>query len=105
MIMTEPKSRSLESFTNEQLNARVRGAYRKIFDIEDHKLIIRDVVAFANLAYHPESVTIEELPFLEGRRQMAMHFLRHLDIDPREIIEYQNDAQIINANTKEDDYE
>ena len=87
--------RMIEKLNWKMLASRLNGAYRRLLKDDDHKLIIRDIVGFAKLGqYEPEaSYTPEQLLELRGRQQMALHILRHLDIDATTQIEYQNDAQ------------
>ena len=88
--------RQIEKLTDKQLLSRVSGAYKKLLDHDDGKLVIRDIVSFAELTpvRFDVSVSPNELLVMEGRRQMAMHILKHLDLDPRQIIEATNDAAI-----------
>ena len=74
---------------------RLNGAYKRMLKDDDHKLIIRDIVGFAKLGqYEPDtSYTPEQLLELRGRQQMALHILRHIDIDAEAQIKAQNDAQ------------
>lgn len=57
-------------------------------------LIQMDVVGFSKFGEYPAmtSVNHDEMLIIEGRRQMAAHILKHLDITPREIIENLNDS-------------
>lgn len=85
----------IEKLNWKMLASRLNGTYKRMLKDDDHKLIIRDIVGFAKLgAYEPEtSYTPEQLLELRGRQQMALHILRHLDIDATAQIEHQNDAQ------------
>jgi hypothetical protein len=87
--------RFIEKLSWKRLATRLNGAYRKMLKDDDHKLIIRDIVGFSKLGLYEPSVeyTKEQLLELRGRQQMALHILRHLDINAVEQIEYQNDAQ------------
>lgn len=87
--------RLIEKLNWKMYASRINGAYRRMLKDDDHKLIIRDIVGFAKLgAYEPESTyTSERLMELRGRQQMALHILRHLDVDAVTQIELQNDAQ------------
>lgn len=87
--------RILERFNGRQLLSRINGAYRRFFnDEQDAKLILRDIVSFSGLCEYRDSPTVsrDDLLVMEGRKQMAMHMLRHIDIEPREFVEAHNDA-------------
>jgi len=75
---------------------RINGAYKRLLDKEsaDGKLVLRDIVGFSKLGlYEPNtSYTPEQLIELRGRQQMALHLMRHLDIDAVKMIELQNEA-------------
>lgn len=100
--------RLIEKLNYKRLAARLNGAYKKMFAVDDNKLVIRDIVGFARLGiYDPDStLPSEELHRLRGRQEMAMHILRHLDMDIIQMIEHQNDAQLQGAyqNTEEENY-
>jgi len=87
--------RLIEKLNWKMLASRLNGAYKRMLKDDDHKLIIRDIVGFAKLGhYEPDvSYTPEQLLELRGRQQMALHILRHLDVDVVAQIEHQNDAQ------------
>lgn len=87
--------RMIERLNWKMLSARLNGAYKRMLKDDDHKLIIRDIVGFAKLGLYEPGIeyTPEQLIELRGRQQMALHMLRHLDIDVTAQIEYQNDAQ------------
>lgn len=87
--------RIIEKLTWRMLASRLNGAYKRMLGDDDSKLIIRDIVGFAKLgSYEPDvSYTPEQLIELRGRQQMALHILRHLDVDAVSQIEHQNDAQ------------
>lgn len=87
--------RLIEKLNWKMYASRINGAYRRMLKDDDHKLIIRDIVGFAKLgAYEPDAAyTPEQLTELRGRQQMALHILRHLDVDAVTQIEFQNDAQ------------
>ena len=87
--------RIIERMSRSMFTSRLIGAYKRAFDQDDKKLLIRDIVGFSGLmSYDPEIKCDEkEMWMREGRRQMAMHILRHLDMNPIEIIQHQNDAQ------------
>ena len=87
--------RFIEKLSWKRLATRLNGAYRKMLKDDDHKLIVRDIVGFSKLGLYEPGVeyTKEQLLELRGRQQMALHILRHLDINAVEQIEYQNDAQ------------
>lgn len=96
--------RYIEKLNWKMFASRLNGAYRRMLKDDDHKLIIRDMVGFSKLGvYEPlEPYTPEQLIELRGRQQMALHILRHLDIDVVEMIEYQNDAQAQGKQINED---
>lgn len=85
----------LESMTWKRYASRLNGAYRRFLKDDDHKMVIRDIVGFAKLGlYEPETTyTAEQHAELRGRQQMALHILRHLDLDAVELIERQNEIQ------------
>lgn len=87
--------RLIEKLNWKMLASRLNGCYRRLLKDDDHKLVIRDIVGFAKLGqYEPDvSYTPEQLIEIRGRQQMALHILRHLDIDAVTQIEHQNDAQ------------
>lgn len=87
--------RMIEKLNWKMLASRINGAYRRLLKDDDHKLIVRDIVGFAKLGLYDAHVeyTPEQLIELRGRQQMALHILRHLDIDAVTQIEHQNDAQ------------
>ena len=87
--------RLIEKLSFKMMFSRLNGAYKRMLKDDDHKLIIRDIVGFSGLGkYDPADVyTPEQLCELRGRQQMALHILRHLDIDAVAQIEHQNDAQ------------
>lgn len=100
--------RFIEKLNYKRLASRLNGAYKKMFAVDDNKLVIRDIAGFAKLcSYEPDlQLPSEELHRLRGRQEMAMHILRHIDMDITEIIEHQNDAQIQGAHQHqpEDNY-
>ncbi|AUR93049.1 hypothetical protein NVP1182O_07 [Vibrio phage 1.182.O._10N.286.46.E1] len=87
--------RMIERLNWKMLASRLNGAYKRMLNDGDHKLIVRDIVGFAKLGMYEPAIeyTPEQLIELRGRQQMALHILRHLDIDATAQIEYQNDAQ------------
>lgn len=87
--------RLIEKLDWKRLASRLNGAYKRMLNDDDHKLIIRDIVGFAQLGVYNPNVTYtnEQLHELRGRQQMALHILRHLDVDAVQQIEHQNDAQ------------
>lgn len=91
--------RLIEKLTFKQAISRLSGAYKRLLvDDQDARLVLRDIVGFSSLMTYHEQVEInkDQMLVLEGRRQMAMHILRHIDLDPRELIEARNDLQIQN---------
>ena len=88
--------RLIEKLTWKALATRLNSAYRRILKDDGKDLIIRDIVGFSKLGLYEPSVsyTPEQLIELRGRQQMALHILRHLDIDAAQQIEHQNDAHI-----------
>jgi hypothetical protein len=88
--------RQIESMSFPVWFSRISASYKRLFDkgTGDGKLILRDVVGFSKLGlYDPEtSYTADQLLELRGRQQMALHMLRHLDIDALELIALQNEA-------------
>ncbi len=76
---------------------RINSAYKRLLgkDATDSKLILRDIVGFAKLGLYEPNIayTPEQLAELRGRQQMALHIMRHLDIDAVKQIELQNEAQ------------
>lgn len=96
--------RLIEKLNWKMLASRLNGCYRRLLKDDDHKLVIRDIVGFAKLGqYEPDtSYTPEQLIEIRGRQQMALHILRHLDIDAVTQIEYQNDAQTQGSYLNED---
>ena len=87
--------RMIEKLNWKMFASRLNGAYRRMLRDDDHKLIIRDIVGFAGLGKYEPGVTYtsEQLAEIHGRQQMALHILRHLDVDAVTQIEHQNDAQ------------
>lgn len=86
--------RWIEKLNLNQYKSKLNGAYKRLLNDDDKNLVIRDIVGFAKLGlYDPlVSYTPEQLIELRGRQQMALHILRHLDIDATEQIQHQNDA-------------
>lgn len=76
--------------------SKINGAYRRLLRDDDHRLLIRDIVGFSKLGLYEPGVeyTPEQLIEIRGRQQMALHILRHLDIDAVSQMEHQHDAQV-----------
>ena len=72
-------------------SARLNGAYKRLLKDDDGQMIIRDIIGFSGLM---EFNTGEDLKIVEGRRQMAMHILQHLDLSPEDIAAGRNAALI-----------
>lgn len=98
--------RMIERLSMQMFGARLNGAYKRMLKDDDHKLIVRDIVAFSKLGLYEPNIeyTPEQLLELRGRQQMALHILRHLDLDVSEQIERQNDAQQLSQYWNEDQY-
>lgn len=99
--------RLIEKLNARMFLSRLNGAYKRMLKDDDHKLIIRDITGFAKLGlYEPYAeYTPAALAELRGRQQMALHILRHLDIDPVSQIEHQNDAQAQGSYLQQEDQE
>lgn len=87
--------RFVEKLLPHRLAAKLNGAYRRFLKDDDHKLVIRDIVGFSKLGLYEPGIeyTSEQLIEIRGRQQMALHILRHLDIDAVSQMEHQHDAQ------------
>jgi hypothetical protein len=98
--------RQIEGMTYPQFFTRLSGAYKKMLGgkAQDSKLILRDIVGFAELGlYNPTAkCTGDELLELRGRQQMALHILQHLDIDAVSMMSLQNEAHTQGASFLED---
>lgn len=99
-------SRQIESMDFRMWFTRISSAYKRLLgaDSVDSRLILRDIVGFAKLGlYQPNTVaTPEQLIELRGRQQMALHMLRHLDIDAVQLMELQNEAHTQGADLNEE---
>lgn len=88
--------RQIESMTFKMWFTRISASYKRLLnkDDGDGKLILRDIVGFSKLGlYEPEvTYTPEQLIEIRGRQQMALHMIRHLDIDAPALMELQNEA-------------
>ena len=97
--------RMIEALDFRRWFTSLSSAYKRLLDKDsgDGKLVLRDIVGFAQLGlYDPNSQhTPESLHELRGRQQMALHMLRHLDIDAVRLMELQNEAHT-QANNLED---
>lgn len=86
----------IESMDFRMWFTRLSSSYKRLLDKDsnDGKLVLRDIVGFAKLGlYEPNtSYTPEQMLELRGRQQMALHIMRHLDIDAARLIELQNEA-------------
>lgn len=97
-----------------QLFSKLNNGYRALLggDIEQDsldkeqlaefgRLIQMDIVGFAKFGEHPDTLTIDRdaMLILEGRRQLALHMLKHLDMSARQIIETLNDSILQNEET------
>lgn len=85
---------------------RLNGSYKRLLDKDtgDGLLILRDIVGFSKLGLYEPNVnyTKEQLLELRGRQQMALHIIRHLDIDAVRMMELQNDSYTQASNLNED---
>lgn len=86
--------RILEALSLNRYKSKLNGAYKRFLKDDDYKIVLRDIVGFSQLGlYNPEiDYTDAMLHELRGRQQMALHILRHLDVDAVQQIELQNDA-------------
>ena len=98
--------RQIEAMDFKMWFTRISGSYKRLLnkDDGDGKLILRDIVGFSKLGlYEPNtSYTSDQLLELRGRQQMALHMLRHLDIDAVRLMELQNEAQSQGASLNEE---
>jgi hypothetical protein len=98
--------RQIESMDFRMWFTRISSSYKRLLgnDSTDGKLILRDIVGFAKLGmYEPNAAySPEQLMELRGRQQMALHMLRHLDIDAVQLMELQNEAHTQGASFNED---
>lgn len=88
-------SRQIEAMDFKMWFTRISASYKRLLDKNsgDGKLILRDIVGFSKLGlYEDVKYTPEQLLELRGRQQMALHMLRHLDIDAVKLMELQNEA-------------
>ena len=88
-------TRQVKKMTEKQLMASLCASYKELLADND---IVKDIVSFSGVMEYRCTTELnkDELLIMEGRKQMALHILRHLDLEPRELIEQHNDAAIIN---------
>ncbi len=88
-------ARQVQKMTERQLMASLCESYKLLLADND---IVKDIVSFSGVMEYRSTTELnkDELLIMEGRKQMALHILRHLDLEPRELIEQHNDAAIIN---------
>ena len=98
--------RMIEALDFRMWFTRLNGSYKRLLDKDtgDGLLILRDIVGFSKLGLYEPNVdyTKEQLLELRGRQQMALHILRHLDIDAVRMMELQNDSYTQASNLNED---
>ena len=108
-LLTEGKGvamRMIEALDFRRWFTTISSAYKKLLDKEtpEGKLVLRDIVGFSKLGmYEPNTTyTAEQLIEMRGRQQMALHIMRHLDIDAVRLMELQNEAHTQANNINED---
>lgn len=98
--------RMIEALDFRMWFTRLNGSYKRLLDKDtgDGLLILRDIVGFSKLGLYEPNVnyTKEQLLELRGRQQMALHIIRHLDIDAVRMMELQNDSYTQASNLNED---
>lgn len=90
----------------EQLQSRLINAYKDLLENgKDSALVMRDIVDYSGIMQPRDATNYEpnELLIMEGRRQMAIHMIKHIDCDPRQLLEIANDAAVTN-NTMSEGY-
>lgn len=99
--------RLIERLSFKRFFTGMNGAYKRLLDKDssDGKLILRDIVGFAKLGFYEpnQAYTSEQLIELRGRQQMALHIIRHLDIDAVALMELQNEAHTQSNNLTAED--
>ena len=78
----------------------LNAAYKRILNEPD---ILSDLISYSGIFREDDAnQSTEQMLIWEGRRQVAMRMIRHLDLDVQQMLMHHNDAEAINQAINED---
>lgn len=60
-------------------------AYRRFFDTEDGRIILHDILRRGHVFRMARTNSHQDMAFVEGERNMALHILRMVDLSEKDI--------------------
>lgn len=80
----------MEFFVKRQERAEIIRAYKRVFESEDGKRVLADLMKNAHMYRSTMDPNPHELAYKEGERSMVLKILRTIKADPSELETYLN---------------